>query len=88
MFEIGSYVTFKSEYEFNDRFDLRSDEIVIKKNNKWNDIYKIVETQDRAVIVKLKKYPYLLKVNITRLKLASNTLLTSRRTYVTNNTPS
>ena len=88
MFEIGDYVTFRSESEFNDRFDYMEDVKVIKKNNKWNDIYKIVEIQDRTVIVQFKNYSPLLKISKNRLKPVSKTILTSRRAHVKNNTPS
>lgn len=88
MFKVGDYITFKSEQEFNDRFYDMEDVNVIKKNNKWNDIYKIVEIQDRAVLIQLKPYPQRSRVNKDRLNLASNTILTSRRAHVKNNTSS
>ena len=88
MFEVGGYVTFRSEQEFNNRFDLWNDENVIKKNNKWDGTYKIVEVKDRAVLIQLKNYPHLSKVSINRLKLVYNTILISRRAHVKNNTPS
>lgn len=88
MFKVGSYITFRTEQEFNDRFYYMKDVKVIKKNNKWNDIYKIIEIQNNVVIVQFKNYPPLLKVSKNRLNLASNIILTSRRTHVKNNTPS
>lgn len=80
-FKSGDYVTFKSEREFNERFECHTYKEQIKKHNKWTDTYRIDRTYRTGVFIKMKGMNYCTDIHVSRLTLVSKApILTSRRT--------